>query len=168
MALTWWSSLPLLLTSCWAEPDENFFDGKHASFFKNWITNSILFANALWLVLFNRRMIRYRPAFFSASTQTPFRCMVFYGTLISKVDVNTCIEFESWLWKNSGLCVRSQMAWHKAQLFFWPEFFQRSRPVVLNQRNYRWYQMETYDCLKMVRPKILIQCLSTFSCFGLS
>ena len=69
---------------------------------KNWITNSILFAHALWLVPFNRRMIRFRPAFFSTSTQTAFRCMVFYGTLNSKVDVNTCIEFQSRLWKNSG------------------------------------------------------------------
>ena len=108
MALAWWSNWPLMLTSCWAEPDSRFFDGKQLRRFfwkKNWITNSILFANALWLVLFNRRRIRFRPAVFSASTQTPFRCMVFYGTLISKADGNTCIEFESWLWKNSGaLC----------------------------------------------------------------
>ena len=161
---------------CWRlveqSPIHVFFDCKQLRRFfwkKNWITNSILFANALWLVLFNRRMIRFRPAFFSASTQTPSRCMVFYGTLISKVDVNTCIEFESWLWKNSGaLCQVSNGLAQSPAIFLARIFFSAcSGPVVWSHKNYSWCQIKNYDCLKIVIPKFLIQCLSTFSPFGL-
>ena len=56
--------------------------------------------------------------------------------------------------KIAGLCVRSQMAWHEARYFFGLNFYSRSAPVVWSRKNYGWFQMETYDCLKMVKPKL--------------
>ena len=97
-----------MLTICYPEPVGRFYSKILVSIIeKNWIANSIVsfpmhcdfyFLIEDWLCLslsllhINADSIQVHGCFF-------------HCPLNSKVDVNTCIEFESWLWKNSGaLC----------------------------------------------------------------
>ena len=157
-----------MLTFCYPEPVGRFYSKILVSIIeKNWIANSIVsfpmhcdlyFLIEDWLCLslsllhINADSIQVHGCFFIA-LWTP------------KLMSTHVLNFNRDCEKIAGLCVRSQMARRKAPLFFWPEFFLRSGPVVWSRKNYGWFQMETYDCLKMVKPKTLIQCLSTFSSF---
>ena len=157
-----------MLTFCYPEPVGRFYSKILVSIIeKNWIANSIVsfpmhcdlyFLIEDWLCLslsllhINADSIQVHGCFFIA-LWTP------------KLMSTHVLNFNRDCEKIAGLCVRSQMARHKAPLFFWPEFFSRSGPVVWSRKNYGWFQMEIYDCLKMVKPKTLIQCLSTFSSF---
>ena len=159
-----------MLTFCYPEPVGRFYSKILASIIeKNWIANSIVsfpmhcdlyFLIEDWLCLslsllhINTDSIQVHGCFFT-------------GLRIPRLMSTHVLNFNRDCEKIAGLCVRSQMAWHKAPLFLARLFFSVRDHSFQAKKNYRWYQMETYDCSKMVRPKILIQCLSTFSSFGL-
>ena len=126
-----------MLTFCYPEPVGRFYSKILVSIIeKNWIANSIVsfpmhcdlyFLIEYWLCLslsllhINAYSIQVLGCFFIA-LWTP------------KLMSTHVLNFNRDCEKIAGLCVRSQMAWHKAPLF-WPEFFfQRSGPVVSSQK----------------------------------
>ena len=96
-------------------------------FWKNWIANSIFFQFTV-ICAFQSRLMVFVPVLSPDQRRLHSGARLFFHrTSNFKVDVNTCIEFSSWLWKNSGAFCQVSNGLAQNPANFWPELFFSAR-----------------------------------------